>query len=109
VVGIAIGTGVAVGVTLAAGLGVGVGDGGGPLATVIDSRAKPGDGDGTAPEPPLLVQLSSNAPKTNNTTGETTSHLSHHEIGIEESAITVEARGVKLLCEVRGISIREFA
>ncbi|HYL59609.1 MAG TPA: hypothetical protein VEU51_12110 [Candidatus Acidoferrales bacterium] len=103
VVGIADGTGVAVGVILTVGLaGVGVGDGGGPLATVIDVRAKPGEGDGDAPDPPLLVQLSVSAASTNNTTGETTSHLSHHEIDIEASAITVKVRGVKLSCDARG-------
>jgi hypothetical protein len=83
VVGIAVGFGVAVGVTLGVTDGVGVGDGGAPSATIIDSSAKPGLGDGTAPEPPLLVQLSSIAPNTNSATGETISHLSHHEIDIE--------------------------
>ncbi len=66
------------------GVMVPVGDGGGPSDMVRDSSLKPGLGVAVAvvePLPPL--QLRKIAPKTNNTTGETTSHLSHRDINIE--------------------------
>jgi len=60
-------------------VGVNVGEGGAPSAIVMASSAKPGPAVGVgAPLPPPL-QLSRIAPKTNNTTGPTTSHLSHRE------------------------------
>ncbi|MFZ0677995.1 MAG: hypothetical protein WAN07_09880 [Candidatus Binatus sp.] len=65
---------------VAVGVGLNVGVVGGPFAIVIDSSAKPGDLVGRGP-PPLLppLQLRRIAPKTNNTTGVTTSHLSHRD------------------------------
>jgi len=60
------------------GVGVNVGVAGGPFAIVMEVSAKPGPGGGVAPPPPP-PQLSIIAPKTNNTTGATTSHLSHRE------------------------------
>lgn len=60
------------------GAGVNVGETGGPFAIVMESRAKPGPGVGEGPPPPP-PQLSIIAPKTNNTAGATTSHLSHRE------------------------------
>ena len=86
VVLVAAGRGVNVGVTV--GLGVllevevaeNVGEGGGPSAIVMESSEKPGPGVAVdVPPPPLPLQLSIIAPKTNNTTGATTSHLSHRE------------------------------
>jgi len=70
------GTGVCVGDPT--GVGVNVGVAGGPFAIVMEVSAKPGPGGGVAPPPPP-PQLSIIAPKTNNTTGATTSHLSHRE------------------------------
>ena len=82
---VAAGRGVNVGVGVArggccwrSGVGVNVGEAGGPFAIVMDSSAKPGPGVGEVPPPPP-PQLSIIAPKTNNTTGATTSHLSHRE------------------------------
>jgi hypothetical protein len=67
-------------VLVAVAVGVNVGVGGGPFAITIDSREKPGAGVMTGPPPPPPpVQLSRIAPKTNNTTGATTSHLSHRD------------------------------
>jgi hypothetical protein len=68
----------AVGVAVTVGVNVAVG--GGPFAITMDSSEKPGAGVMTGP-PPLLppVQLSRIAPKPNNTTGATTSHLSHRD------------------------------
>src|ERR1019366_348846 len=77
VVLVAAGRGVNVGVTV--GLGVLL-EGGGPSAIVMESSEKPGPGVAVdVPPPPLPLQLSIIAPKTNNTTGATTSHLSHRE------------------------------
>jgi hypothetical protein len=46
----------------------------------MESSEKPGPGVAVdVPPPPLPLQLSIIAPKTNNTTGATTSHLSHRE------------------------------
>ena len=61
-------------------VGVNVGEGGAPVEIVMASSAKPGDLVGRGP-PPLLppLQLRRIAPKTNNTTGVTTSHLSHRD------------------------------
>jgi hypothetical protein len=80
-VGLADGRGVSVGVTVFLGVGntVGVGEGGAPLEIVMDSSAKPGVGVGRVPPPPPLPQLSKITPKTNNTTGATTSNLSHRD------------------------------
>ena len=87
VVLVAAGRGVNVGVTVIgvlvgdfvpAGVAVKVGVAGGPFAIVMIVSAKPGPGVGVAPPPPP-PQLSIIAPKTNNTTGATTSHLSHRE------------------------------
>jgi hypothetical protein len=70
---------VGVGVPDDIGVGVNVGEGGAPLAIVISSSEKPGAL--VAVGVPLLLppQLRRIAPKTNNTTGVTTSHLSHRE------------------------------
>ena len=74
------GEGEAVGVAVR----VAVGDGGGPSDTVRVSSLKPGLGVAVDDdEEPPPVQLSRIAPKTNNTTGVTTSHLSHRVINIE--------------------------
>ena len=86
---VAAGRGVKVGVGVLffgvfAGVTVAVGDGGGPSDTVRVSSLKPGLGvavDDDEELPP--VQLRRIAPKTNNTTGVTTSHLSHRVINIE--------------------------
>jgi hypothetical protein len=88
-VGTAEGSGVNVGVILEVGVGFGVlepvGDGvndgvvGGPLAIVMAWSEKPTPGVEVVP---LLLpppQLSRIAPNTNNTTGATTSHLSHRD------------------------------
>jgi hypothetical protein len=85
VVLVAAGRGVNVGVTV--GLGVllevevaeNVGEGGAPSAIVMDSSEKPGPEVAVDVPPPPPLQLSIIAPKTNNTTGATTSHLSHRE------------------------------
>ena len=61
------------------GVGVNVGEAGGPFAMVMESSAKPGPGVPRGAPPPPPLQLSIIAPKTNNTTGATTSHLSHRE------------------------------
>jgi len=76
--GVNVGVFVGAGVTLLVEVGKNVGVGAGPLERVIVSSAKPG------PEvvvvlPPPPPQLSMIAPKTNNTTGATTSHLSHRD------------------------------
>ncbi|MFZ0246887.1 hypothetical protein [Candidatus Binatus sp.] len=76
--GVNVADGVAAGDLLEVGVGVNVGEAGGPFAIVMDSSAKPGAGVGEEPPPPP-PQLSIIAPKTNNTTGATTSHLSHRE------------------------------
>jgi hypothetical protein len=61
-------------------VGVKVGVGGGPSAITMASSEKPGAGVMAGPPPLLLlVQLSTIAPRTNNKTGATTSHLSHRE------------------------------
>jgi hypothetical protein len=76
--------GVRVGVALGSGVGTNVGDGGGPSEMVKDSSEKPAVGVGVAADEPLPPeQLRKIAPKTNNTTGEITSHLSHRDINIE--------------------------
>jgi hypothetical protein len=71
--------GVFVGVFDDIGDGVNVGVAGGPFAIVIDCSEKPGAlvAVGVPLLPPL--QLRRIAPKTNNTTGVTTSHLSHRD------------------------------
>lgn len=72
--------GVLVGVLDDVGDGVNVGVGGAPFPIVIASSEKPAVRVGVAvllPLPPL--QLRRIAPKTNNTTGATTSHLSHRD------------------------------
>jgi hypothetical protein len=78
--------GEAVGVPVAVGVKLGVG--GAPFAMVIAVSEKPGDGDGVGVAlllpPPQLRRI---APKTNNTTGATTSHLSHRD-NIKPSAMT---------------------
>jgi len=76
-----VGVGVFLGVGDFVGAGVndGVGEGGAPVEITIASSAKPGLGLGVALPLPLLLQLSRIAPKTNNTTGPTTSHLSHRD------------------------------
>ena len=79
--------GVNVGVTVFLGVGDfvgagvidGVGEGGAPVEITIASSAKPGVGLAVEVPLPLLLQLSRIAPKTNNTTGPTTSHLSHRD------------------------------
>ena len=93
-VGVFVGFGVFLGVpdveavAVAVAVGVNVAVGGGPSAITMDSSEKPGAGVMTGP-PPLLppVQLSRIAPKTNNTTGATTSHLSHRD-NIKPTAMT---------------------
>ena len=81
--GVNVGVGVLVGfgVCVAEGFGVGVnvGETGAPDEITIASSEKPGPGVGEVPELPPLLQLSIIAPKTNNRTGATTSHLSHRE------------------------------
>ena len=78
---VAAGRGVNVGVALGVFVGdaeeVKVGVAGGPFAIVMEVSEKPGLG--VAVDVPLLPppQLSRIAPKTNNPTGVTTSHLSH--------------------------------
>jgi hypothetical protein len=66
-------------VAVAVAVGVKLGVAGGPFAIVIASSENPGDL--VAVGPPLLLppQLRRIAPKTNNTTGVTTSHLSHRD------------------------------
>jgi hypothetical protein len=98
---IAAGRGVSVGVILgdlvgvADGAGV-AGVGGGPFEIVMESSPKPGPVPVVVPLvllPP--VQLRRIAPKTNKTTGVTTSHLSHRD-NIKPRAMTMQAHGVKL-------------
>jgi hypothetical protein len=74
--GVAVGFGVG---GVAVDVGVKLGVAGGPFAIVIASSENPGDL--VAVGPPLLLppQLRRIAPKTNNTTGVTTSHLSHRD------------------------------
>ncbi len=81
VVGDAEGRGVTVGVGEFLGVGVGknVGVGAGPCEITIDSSPNPGEGVGKTLVLLLPPQLSMIAPKTNNTTGATTSHLSHRD------------------------------
>ena len=76
-VGFGVCLGVAVPVNVA--VGVKVGEGGAPVEIVIACSEKPGTLVGAAP--PLLPppQLRRIAPKTKNTTGVTTSHLSHRD------------------------------
>ena len=63
---------------------VAVGDGGGPFEIVRAWSLKPGPVVVVVEVEELPpVQLRKIAPKTNNTTGETTSHLSHRDINIE--------------------------
>ncbi len=77
--GVIVADGVGVGDFLLVEVGVNVGEAGGPFAIVMASSAKPGPAVAVgAPLPPPL-QLSRIAPKTNNTTGATTSHLSHRD------------------------------
>ena len=65
-------------------VGVGICGGGDPSDIVRDLSLKPGLGVAVALVEPLPpVQLRKIAPETNNTTGETTSHLSHRDINIE--------------------------
>jgi hypothetical protein len=71
--------GVLVGVVEGAGVGVNVGVGGAPFAIVMDWSVNPGDGVAEVLPPPPPPQLSRIAPNTNNTTGATTSHLSHRD------------------------------
>lgn len=80
-VGVIEGVGFFVGVGLPddVGVGVKVGVAGGPFAIVIASSEKPAVLVGVAPPPLLPPQLRRIAPKTNNTTGVTTSHLSHRD------------------------------
>jgi hypothetical protein len=59
--------------------GVKVGVGGGPSAITSALSEKPGTGVEIVPVLLLPVQLSINAPKTNNKTGAITSHLSHRD------------------------------
>ena len=60
-----------------------VGDGGGPFEIFRAWSLKPGPVVVVEVEELPPVQLRKIAPKTNNTTGETTSHLSHRDINIE--------------------------
>ena len=84
---VAAGRGVTVGVIVFVGLGVlvpvatgvKVGEGGAPVEIVIASSAKPGLGVDVVPLLLLPPQLSRIAPNTNNTTGATTSNLSHRD------------------------------
>ena len=75
-------------------LGVAVGEVGGPSAIVIWISENPAAGGGAVTvellPPPQLSRI---APNTNSTTGETTSHLSHHDI--KSRAMTSPMRGVK--------------
>jgi len=70
---------VGLGVFVGGGVGVKVGEGGAPVEIVMESSEKPGVA--VAVLVPLLPppQLSRIAPKTNNTTGATTSNLSHRD------------------------------
>jgi len=89
--------GVRVAVALGPGVGTNVGVGAGPSEMVKTLSEKPGLGVGVAADEPLPpVQLTKIAPKTNNTTGEITSHLSHRDINIKCSPMTVPERAVKL-------------
>lgn len=81
--GVNVGVGVAVGFLGVAVGGVNVGDGAGPSERVNDWSTKPGAAVGAGDEPLLPEQLRNIAPKTNNKTGEITSHLSHHDFNIE--------------------------
>ena len=61
-------------------VGVNVGEGGPPVEITIASSEKPGVLVNVAlPPPPLPPQLRRIDPSTNNTTGVTTSHLSHRD------------------------------
>jgi hypothetical protein len=79
--GVNVGVGVfpRIGVFVADGFGEGVNVavGAGPFAIVMETSEKPGLGVGVALPPPPLLQLITIAPKTNNATGATASHLSH--------------------------------
>jgi hypothetical protein len=78
--GVNVGVTVGLGVLLEVEVAENVGEGGAPPAIVMDSSEKPGPGVAVdVPPPPPPLQLSIIAPKTNNTTGATTSHLSHRE------------------------------
>ena len=74
-----VGVGVFLGVPEAVDVGVKLGVGGGPFWIDITSSEKPGAQVGVAPPPLLPPQLRRIAPKTKNTTGVTTSHLSHRD------------------------------
>jgi hypothetical protein len=64
-----------------------VGVGGGPFSIVKARIENPVVGDAVAVElPPPPEQLKKLAAKTNNTTGATTSHLSHRDINIEPTS-----------------------
>src|SRR6202050_3444964 len=67
--------------------GGGVGEGGAPVEITMDWSEKPGLGVGVGALLLLPEQLSRIAPKTNNKTGATTSHLSHRD-HIKPSAMT---------------------
>jgi hypothetical protein len=93
-VGLADGRGVSVGEGVLPGVGVGgvgvkegVGEGGAPVEITMDWSEKPGLGVGVGALLLLPEQLSRIAPKTNNKTGATTSHLSHRD-NIKPSAMT---------------------
>ena len=92
---VAAGRGVNVGVVLGVGVGGKVAVAGGPCAIVMALSVKPGPE--VAVGAPLLPppQLRRIAPNTNNTTGVTTSHLSHRD-NIKQRAMTVRSRAVKL-------------
>lgn len=85
--GVSVGVGVRFvgeGVGLALEVGTNVGVGAGPSEMVKTLSGSPGFGVGVATADPLPPeQLRKIAPKTNNTTGEITSHLSHRDINIK--------------------------
>ena len=79
-----LGLAVRVGVGLTVNVGPIVGVGAGPFWIVKARIENPEVGDAVAVElPPPPEQLKKLAAKTNNTTGATTSHLSHRDINIE--------------------------
>jgi len=77
--GVNVGVALGLGVLLEVEVAENVGEGGAPSPIVMDSSEKPGPGVAVDVPPPPPLQLSIIAPKTNNITGATTSHLSHRE------------------------------
>jgi hypothetical protein len=112
VFGVAVGFGVGLGVlvdeavAVAVAVGVKLGVAGGPFAIVIAASEKPGALVGVGPPPLLPPQLRRIAPKTNNTTGVTTSHLSHRD-NIKPTPMTDAAERCQVDARFRPLRIAD--